>query len=399
MMTTEESIEKVKIAVNALKQGELIILTDDQDREHEGDLVGLASFVTPEAINRALSIARGVLAVPMTRARAEQLALAQMTSHNSEKFGTKFTVSVDHMSSTTGVSAYERAHTIKQLANLSTTAADFETPGHIFPLVAEDGGVLKRQGHTEGAVELAKIAGVPPIAYIIEILAQDGTMAREQALSDLAQAQHLIQLSIQDLMIYRQVASQYTVKQGTTVHLPSTYGDFNLTEYRGNDGEPHLLMQSRQLSTGIPLVRVHSECLTGEIFGSLRCECGPQLHKALEIINQEGGAVVYLRQEGRGIGLHEKLKTYVLQENQYDTYDANVALGHQPDARDYRQAAEILKAAGMTQIRLLTNNPQKMKALIAYGIEVVECVPLITGINTTNQQYMATKKNKFKHML
>lgn len=224
-------------------------------------------------------------------------------------------------------------------------------------------------------------------------------MAREQALSDLAQAQHLIQLSIQDLIIYRQVASQYTVKQETTVHLPSTHGDFNLTEYRGNDGEPHLLMQSRQLSTGIPLVRVHSECLTGEIFGSLRCECGPQLHKALEIINQEGGAVVYLRQEGRGIGLHEKLKTYVLQENQYDTYDANVALGHQPDARDYRQAAEILKAAGMTKIRLLTNNPQKMKALIAYGIEVVECVPLITGINDTNQQYMATKKNKFKHML
>lgn len=393
------SFEKVNLAVESLKKGQLIILTDDQNREHEGDLVGLASFASGEIINRALSIGRGVLAVPMTKDRAQQLNLAQMTTDNSEKFQTKFTVSVDHIDSTTGVSAYERAYTIKQLANLSSRASDFETPGHVFPLVAEDHGVLSRQGHTEGAVDLAKIAGVPPVAYIIEILAADGTMAREDALNQLADTYHLVQLSIQDLIAYREAHQAFSIQKQATVHLPTAHGDFNLTAYDTKNDQPDLLISSQTVAKDVPLVRLQSECLTGEVFGSLRCECGPQLDAALDMINHEGGAVVYLRQEGRGIGINEKLKSYILQENNYDTFDANVALGHQPDERDYKQAAEILKLAGLTRIKLLTNNPNKMQSLIDYGIEVVAHVPLITGINTINKNYMTTKKEKFNHML
>lgn len=393
------SFEKVNLAVESLKKGQLIILTDDQNREHEGDLVGLASFASGETINRALSIGRGVLAVPMTKDRAQQLNLRQMTTENSEKFQTKFTVSADHIDSTTGVSAYERAHTIKQLANLSSRASDFETPGHVFPLVAEDHGVLSRQGHTEGAVDLAKIAGVPPVAYIIEILAADGTMAREDALNQLADTYHLVQLSIRDLIAYREAHQAFSIKQQATVHLPTAHGDFNLTAYDTKNDQPDLLISSQTVAKDVPLVRLQSECLTGEVFGSLRCECGPQLDAALDMINHEGGAVVYLRQEGRGIGIHEKLKSYILQENHYDTFDANIALGHEPDERDYKQAAEILKLAGLTRIKLLTNNPNKMQSLSDYGIEVVAQVPLITGINTINKNYMTTKKEKFNHML
>lgn len=394
------STEKVKTAVKELKKGKLIILSDDKKREHEGDLVGLASFVTAATVNEALSIARGVLAVPITKSRADELGLDQMTTHNSEKFGTKFTVSVDHIDSTTGVSAYERAATIKNLANLSTTSVDFETPGHIFPLVAEDGGVLTRQGHTEGAVELAKIAGVPPVAYIIEILAQDGTMAREKELKELAKKHDIFQLSMQDLINYREDQKQAGIDEGPTVYLPTQYGDFHLTEFSVNDEEKSdLLIQSSRSFDQIPLVRLHSECLTGEIFGSQRCECGPQLREALKTIKKQGGALVYLRQEGRGIGLHEKLKSYVLQENKFDTYDANVHLGHLPDERDYKKAAKILKISGLTKIRLLTNNPDKVQSLIDEGIEVIEQVPLITGINDKNEQYMQTKKEKFNHKL
>lgn len=396
---TNTAIQKVRDAVTALKQGQFIILTDDQNREHEGDLVGLASFATPERINEALLLARGVLAVPMTQARATQLGLDQMTRHNSEKFGTKFTVSVDHVDSTTGVSAFERAHTIQQLANLSTTGADFETPGHIFPLVADDGGVLKRQGHTEGAVELAKIAGVPPVAYIIEILDTDGHMARETALAELAKMHQILQLSMADLMAYCAFQATLTVKEGVTVHLPSQFGDFNLTAFETGQAEPTLLIQSRTPAKQVPLVRLHSECATGDIFGSFRCDCGPQLHQALQMVDDQGGAVLYLRQEGRGIGLSEKLRTYVLQEQQYDTYDANVHLNHEPDERVYAQAAEMLMAAGLTKIKLLTNNPDTVAALQAYGIEVVECVPLIVGASAYNNRYLATKKEKFQHLL
>ncbi|HCH60901.1 GTP cyclohydrolase II [Leuconostoc lactis] len=390
---------RVRQAVAALKQGELIILTDDQNREHEGDLVGLASFVTPEKINQALTIARGVLAVPMTAERAAALGLAQMTQRNSEKFGTKFTVSVDHIDSTTGVSAFERAHTIQQLANLSAGAQQFETPGHIFPLVAEDGGVLQRQGHTEGAVELAKIAGVPPVAYIIEILSDDGHMAREASLAKLAATHGLQQLSMADLVAYREFEATLSIQEGVTVHLPTRYGDLMLTEYQTGQAEPALLLRSQQSVSEPPLVRLHSECLTGDTFGSYRCDCGPQLQAGLAMVAQDGGAVLYLRQEGRGIGLHEKLRSYVLQEHQFDTYDANLHLNHQPDERTYSQAAEILRAAGLTTIRLITNNPDKVTALKACGIDVVARVPLLVGKNPYNETYLQTKKEKFQHQL
>ncbi|MEX0380678.1 3,4-dihydroxy-2-butanone-4-phosphate synthase [Leuconostoc sp. MS02] len=394
-----ESINNVRQAITALKQGELIILTDDQNREHEGDLVGLASFVTPEKINDALSLARGVLAVPMTRERAKSLSLSQMTSNNSEKFRTKFTVSVDHVDSKTGVSAYERANTIKQLANLSTTSLNFETPGHIFPLVAEDDDVLTRQGHTEGAVALAQIAGVPPVAFIIEILDQDGHMALEPALTELANKNHLLQLSIADIVTYRRHEEAQLVKAGVTVHLPTNDGDFDLTEYNVGQVEPDLLIRSRRTVADVPLVRLHSACATGDLFSSQRCDCGAQLQQSLQMIGQQGGALLYLRQEGRGIGLHEKLRSYVLQENAYDTYDANIYLNHQPDERKYATAAAVLKAAGLLKIRLLTNNPEKIQKLHDYGIEVAAHVPLITGINDINKAYMITKKTKFDHML
>lgn len=399
-MTTKNSINKVNQAIASLKRGELIILTDDADREHEGDLVGLAAFATPAAVNFGLKKARGVLTVPMSKERALELGLNQMVANNTEKFATKFTISVDHRASTTGVSAYERANTIKQLANLSTGENDFEKPGHIFPLVAEDDGVLSRVGHTEGAVDLARLAGVTPISYIIEILADDGTMAREKELNQLAEQEHLLQLSIQDIVNYRKNIAEKNIKSGITVHLPSEYGDFDLTEFTSENERPSLLIRNHgEHQNNVPLVRLHSECLTGEVFGSLRCECGPQLHTALRQIHDQGGAVVYLPQEGRKIGLHEKLKSYILQENGYDTYDANIILGHQPDERDYKQAAEILQLVGMTKIRLLTNNPDKVQALIDNGIEIVEQVPLITGLNDINKTYMQTKKEKFKHAL
>ncbi|WP_349533262.1 GTP cyclohydrolase II [Leuconostoc citreum] len=393
--------QRVRKAVTALKQGAFVILTDDQNREHKGDLVGLASFVTPERINSALTLARGVLAVPMSKQRADKLGLRQMTDHNSEKFATQFIVSVDHIMSTTGVSAFERAKTIRELANLSASAEDFETPGHVFPLVANEGGVLSSQGHTEGAVELAKIAGVPPIAYIIEILDKDGQMAREKALESLAEQEGMIKLAISDIVAFKQAQNQYHVKEGVTVNLPSTYGSFQMTDYDTGDKEPALLIrsQTQTATTNNPLVRLHSECATGDIFGSYRCDCGPQLQAALRQINEEGGALLYLSQEGRGIGLAEKLKTYVLQENNYDTYEANVHLNHAPDERDYQQAAEILKLAGLTKIRLLTNNPDKINHLKVVGIEIVDQVPLITGINDINKHYLATKRKKFKHIL
>ena len=390
---------RVEAALQALKRGELIILSDDSQREHEGDLVGLASFATTQSVNDALRIGRGVLCAPMATERAEVLALSQMVAHNTEEFGTKFTVSVDHRENTTGVSAVERAFTIRELANMSAKATDFDRPGHIFPLVAEADGVLARPGHTEAAVDLAKLAGVTPVAYIIEILADDGQMARETALAEIAEREGLVTLTIAELIAYReaQMARDYAV--GPTIKLPSAYGTFAVTDYLSDNREPDLLVEKATTDGAVPLVRLHSECLTGEVLGSFRCECGPQLHEALRQIDAQGGAVVYLRQEGRGIGLAEKLRTYVLQENGYDTYQANVHLGHQPDERDYAHAAQILKDAGYDKVRLLTNNPAKIAQLEAHGIEVVERVPLITGVNNVNQGYMDTKRDKFAHMI
>ena len=395
----QEIRQRVERAITALKQGQLIILTDDAQREHEGDLVGLASFATTENVNQALRVGRGVLCAPMSAERAAQLQLPQMVATNTEKFGTQFTVSVDHKGTTTGVSAVDRAQTLRELANLSAQSTDFERPGHIFPLVAVPDGVLARAGHTEAAVDLAKLAGVPPVAFIIEILDADGRMARETALADVASSEKLVTLTIAELIAYRQALAERPNRMGPTIKLPSAYGEFRVTDYTVAGREPDLLIQSTVTTDEVPLVRLHSECLTGEVLGSYRCECGPQLHEALHQIDQQGGAVVYLRQEGRGIGLAEKLRTYVLQENGYDTFQANEHLGHQPDERDYAQAAQILKDAGYQKVRLLTNNPAKIDDLAKHGIEVVERVPLIVGVNEFNAGYMATKRDKFSHMI
>lgn len=395
----QEIRQRVERAITALKQGQLIILTDDAQREHEGDLVGLASFATTENVNQALRVGRGVLCAPMSVERAAQLQLPQMVATNTEKFGTQFTVSVDHKGTTTGVSAVDRAQTLRELANLSAQSTDFERPGHIFPLVAVPDGVLARAGHTEAAVDLAKLAGVPPVAFIIEILDADGRMARETALADVASSEKLVTLTIAELIAYRQALVERPNRMGPTIKLPSAYGEFRVTDYTVAGREPDLLIQSTVTTDEVPLVRLHSECLTGEVLGSYRCECGPQLHEALHQIDQQGGAVVYLRQEGRGIGLAEKLRTYVLQENGYDTFQANEHLGHQPDERDYAQAAQILKDAGYQKVRLLTNNPAKIDDLAKHGIEVVERVPLIVGVNEVNAGYMATKRDKFSHMI
>ncbi|MBS9338145.1 3,4-dihydroxy-2-butanone-4-phosphate synthase [Fructobacillus sp. M2-14] len=397
-MSVDERIARVRLALEELKKGQLVILTDDADREHEGDLVGLAAFVKPETVNFALKEARGVLCVPMSADRAKTLALPQMVDDNTEKFATKFTVSVDHVKGTTGVSAFDRAHTIQALSNESVGPESFESPGHIFPLVADENGVLARTGHTEGAVDLAKLAAVPPVAYIIEILADDGRMAREKQLAEFASRHNLVQLSIADIVYYRKWLADLNLVEGARATLPSTFGNFEVTAYEGSKNEPDLFVQSQTRPTRFPLVRIHSECLTGDVFGSKRCECGPQLHLALKKIEEYGGALLYMRQEGRGIGLWNKLKTYVLQQNGYDTYEANRMLGHKPDERQYKKAAQMLKQAGLTEVALLTNNPDKVAALEKEGIVVKEQVPLVTGIEPENRFYLQTKKDKFHHL-
>ncbi|GIC69624.1 GTP cyclohydrolase II [Fructobacillus tropaeoli] len=388
--------EKIRRALAALQRGELIIVQDDHSRENEGDLVGLAALASPAKINQALSIGRGVLCAPMTADRAQNLDLPEMVQQNSEKFGTRFTVAVDHVATTTGVSANDRAQTLRELANLSAKATDFDRPGHIFPLIAAAGGLKERQGHTEAAVTLAELAGVPPVAYIIEILREDGKMARQEDLAKLAKDQGLEYISIRDIRDYIEREEGVELTAGPRVTLPTRYGQFFLTDFiaTGQEREPDLLLESSQQAGDVPLVRVHSECDTGDLFGSKRCECGPQLEAALSQIGQEGGAVVYLRQEGRGIGLHDKLKAYLLQENGYDTVEANLALGHQADERNYERAALMLKQAGLTKIRLLTNNLDKVAALRAYGIDVVDRVPLEVGQANENTAYLQTKAEK-----
>lgn len=395
----KKSIAKVEAAVAAMRQGQLVIVSDDADREHEGDLIGLAAFVSDWTVNQMLTIGRGLLCVPMSLERAKALELTPMVTDNTEKFGTKFTLSVDHKATVTGVSVADRVLTIKALADGQSIATDFERPGHIFPLIADEGGVLARNGHTEAAVDLAKIAGVPPVAYIIEILNANGTMAREAELAALASETGLLQLTIQDIVNYQQNLAELNITAGPTVKLPSDYGNFNLTAYPNMNGEPDLLITSQKVSGEIPLVRLHSECFTGDVLGSQRCECGAQLHTALAAINQQGGYIVYLRQEGRNIGLTAKLQAYALQEAGFDTYDANTFLGHPADGRTYEHAAAILKAKGITKVRLLTNNPEKITDLTKHGIEVVERVPLIVGINDNNREYLTTKAGKFHHML
>lgn len=377
-----------------VKVGDLVIVMDDLDREAEGDLVGIASKVTPQKVNFMTKYARGLMCVPMAPKVAKRLQLPQMTSDNTDPFGTAFKISVDHKSTTTGISAFDRWRTIKNLAGPQASGDDFYKPGHLFPLVSKDHGVLERNDHTEAAVDLAKLAGEEPVAYICEIIKANGEMARSTELHEMAEEYSLPLITIQELQEYRQ--SEIS-KPATPVSLPTEYGHFKL--HRFNNDNLALVKGDVQGDDPV-LVRLHSECLTGDTFGSLRCDCGPQLHEAMRMIEKQGsGAILYLRQEGRGIGLQNKLKAYRLQEEGLDTVEANEHLGFQPDERTYEEAAEILKQLGITKIDLLTNNPDKIEQLKLDGIEINQRVPLEIAPTSYDKNYLLTKKNKFHHLL
>ena len=388
--------------VKDVAQGRIVIVTDDADRENEGDLVMAAEKVTPDAVNFMTKHGRGLICVPISNERAEQLGLQRMVAQNREMYRTDFTVSVDAAKGvTTGISAHDRAKTIAAIANPKSTPDDLVQPGHVFPLRAKDGGVLRRTGHTEAAVDLARMAGLEPAGVLCEILHDDGTMARLPELMEFRKKHGLRICTIQSLIAHRRVREKL-VELEQVVKLPTEYGDFDLHLYRSKlDGAHHLALVKGKIDKAkATLVRVHSECLTGDVFGSRRCDCGNQLHAALRQISEEGnGVLVYMRQEGRGIGLAAKIHAYKLQEEGLDTVEANKKLGFASDLRDYGLGAQILFDLGVRKFRFLTNNPKKVVGLEGYGIQMVEQVPIRTEANPHNEKYLETKKAKMGHLL
>ena len=401
-MADNIKLDSIEEAIEDFKQGKFIIVVDDEDRENEGDLIIAAEKITPDDVNFMLKNARGVLCVPITNKRCEELKLPKQVSDNTSMLGTPFTVTVDKLEGcTTGVSAEDRAATIRALADPASTPETFGRPGHINPLYAQDRGVIQRCGHTEAAVDFARLAGLHPAAALMEIMSDDGSMARLPELRKLADKWGFKLVSIRDLIAYR-MKNDSIVEKGEEVNLPTSHGQFRLIPFRQKDnGLEHIALIKGDVSDGQPvLVRVHSSCATGDIFGSLRCECGEQLHKAMETIEKEGrGVVVYLNQEGRGIGLMDKIRAYKLQENGMDTVDANLHLGHKADERDYGVGANILNSLGVKKMRLMTNNPIKRIGLEGYGLEVTEIVPLEIEPNEFNRFYMHTKKERMGHTL
>ncbi len=400
---SEIVLNKIEDAIAAIRAGKIIIVVDDADRENEGDFLMASECATPELVNFMATHGRGLICVSLSEDRCEELDLTMMVNKNTASHETAFTISVDLLGHgcSTGISASDRSKTINALVNPSTKAEELGRPGHIFPLKAKKGGVIRRAGHTEAAMDLARMAGFFPSGVIVEIMNEDGSMARLPELMELAAKFNMIIISIEDLIKYR-LEKESLIERMVSVNMPTTYGEFNMVAYRHKEShEEHLALIKGAWKEDEPvMVRVHSSCMTGDIFGSCRCDCGPQLHAAMEMINKEGnGVILYMNQEGRGIGLMNKLLAYKLQEQGLDTVEANLQLGFKMDERDYGVGAQILRDLGVSKMRLMTNNPTKRAGLIGYGLEIVESIPIEISPNPHNQQYLETKRDKMGHAI
>ncbi len=401
-MSEQVKLSTINEAIEDFRAGKFVIVVDDEDRENEGDFITAAELITPEKVNFMLQNGRGVLCAPITISRAKELELDHQVQENTSMLGTPFTVTVDLLEGcTTGVSTHDRAATIRALADPNRKPTDFGRPGHINPLYAQDKGVLRRAGHTEAAVDLARLSGLQPAAALIEILNEDGTMARMPQLQKIAEQFDMKIITIRDLIAYR-TKEESLLERGVEADLPTEYGHFHIIPFRQkSNGLEHVVLYKGKWDYSEPiLVRMHSSCMTGDIFSSRRCDCGEQLHQAMQMIEKEGkGLVVYLSQEGRGIGLMNKIAAYKLQEQGEDTVDANIHLGFQPDEREYGVGAEILREMGVSKLRLITNNPVKRVGLESYGLEIVENIPIVIEPNEYNKRYLETKRTRMGHKL